>query len=70
MLLIEQFEKAYSQGSTVRCPACRQGRLFDKAAVTKVAAVGIAGKAHSAKDNQIFIKCPKCSRCIGVTFTH
>ena len=46
MLLIEQFEKAYSLGSTVRCPACRQGRLFDKAAVTKVTAVGIAGKAH------------------------
>ena len=62
MLLIEQFEKAYSQVSTVRCPACRQGRLFDKASVTRVTAVGVVGKAHAARDNQNFIKCPKCCR--------
>ena len=70
MLLIEQFEKAYSQGSTVRCPSCRQGRLFDKAAVTRVTAVDVVGKVQNARDNQIFIKCPKCSRCIGITFAH
>ena len=70
MLLIEQFEKAYSQGSTVRCPSCRQGRLFDKAAVTRVTAVDVVGKVQNVRDNQIFIKCPKCSRCIGITFAH
>ena len=70
MLLIEQFDHSQAKVGTVRCPVCKQGRLFDKAAVTKVTAVGVAGRAHAARDNQIFIKCPKCARCIGITFAH
>ena len=68
MFLIEQYEKGYSSGSTVRCPACRQGRLFNKAPVTRVTAVGVGNSASAEKENQIFIKCPKCSACIGITF--
>ena len=68
MFLIEQYEKGYSSGSTVRCPACRHGRLFNKAPITRAIAVGARNSAAAEKENQIFIKCPKCSACIGITF--
>ena len=70
MLLIEQFDnKTPTPGRFVKCPACRLGRLFDRPADIPVAAIPTNPKSTSSSP-RIYIKCPKCSRLIGVSFSN
>ena len=70
MLLIEQFDdKTPTPGRFVKCPACRTGRLFDRPKSIPVKAMP-ANKAAVNSGAKIYIKCPKCARLIGVSFTN
>ena len=71
MLLIEQFEREVcNQGSFVKCPICKTGRLFDRAKGVQVSTVSISDPKKEKLSVQMFIKCPKCSRRVGVSFTN
>ena len=72
MLLIEQFDgSAFTQGSFVKCPACKTGRLFDRAEGVQVKTVPGNHIARGvASGVQMYIKCPKCARRIGVSFAN
>lgn len=70
MLLIEQFDgKTPTPGRYVKCPACRTGRLFDRPDGIPVMAMP-SNKRSTSSSAKIYIKCPKCSRLIGVSFAN
>ena len=70
MLLIEQFDaKTLAPGRFVKCPACRTGRLFDRPSSVPVMAMP-ANQSRVTSGAKIYIKCPKCARLIGVSFTN
>lgn len=71
MLLIEQVENTtYAQGCFVKCPVCKTGRLFDKAKGVEVVTIPPYSKMFQRTTAQLYIKCPKCARRVGISFTN
>ena len=71
MLLIEQFDQhKVVLGNFVKCPVCKTGRLFDRAAGVRVVTLTSIQERTKPSDPQLYIKCPKCASRVGISFTN